>query len=47
MEDEPLKQIPTAKPGNQVLRRLRKPRSKLYTACRRISRYLKGKSGRS
>ncbi|MFC1846889.1 hypothetical protein ACFLYS_02375 [Chloroflexota bacterium] len=46
MENEPLEQLPATKPGNRVLRRLRKPRNKLNAACQSIARYFKGISGR-
>ena len=46
MENEPLKQLPTAKPGDRVLRRLRKPRGKLHAVCHGISRYIRSISGK-
>jgi hypothetical protein len=46
MEKEPLEQLPATKPGSRVLRRLRKPRSKLNAACQSIVRCIKGISGK-
>ena len=46
MDKEPLEQLPATKPGNRVLRRLRKPRSKLGAACQGIARGIKGICGR-
>ena len=46
MEKEPLEQLPATKPGNRVLRRLRKPRNKLNALYQSIVRYIKGISGK-
>jgi hypothetical protein len=46
MENEPLEQLPASKPGDRVLRRLRKPRKKLNAVYHGISRYFRSISGK-